>query len=294
MIIGRGVERDRWLSVQVVAPPEVWDAAASVLIEHGCTGVELRDAPPRVVGYLPAAQAEQVPALQQRLHALAQFGLPPIHEVRVETVPSEEWQHRWRRYFRSRRYGSRLRVQPSWSRRKPLPDEITIVLDPGMAFGTGNHPTTALCLELLERYLPQGGRVADIGTGTGILAIAAAKLGAGEVIAVENDPLAVQIAQRNIERNGVAHRVQLIEGDGWHALQGQFDLVVCNILSQFLTQTAPLVPRYLREGGVYVVSGFIGRNARAVRRALEQAGLRLEEVRKRRQWVAAVFRKDCG
>lgn len=284
-------EPSGWLSVQVVAPPDAWDAAATVLIEHGCTGVELREAPPRVVGYLPEARADQLQSLQERLRLFPQFGLPPILEIRVEPVQAQAWQRAWRRYFRSRRYGSRLRVQPSWSRRKPQPDELVIVLDPGMAFGTGNHPTTALCLELLDKYMQPNSRVADIGTGTGILAIAAAKMGAREVIAIENDPLAVLIARSNIERNGVAERVQVIEGDGWHALQGQFDLILCNILSGFLIQTAPLAPCYLREGGVYIVSGFIGRNARAVRCAIEQAGLRQEEVRKRRQWVAAVFRR---
>ncbi|MEN3002640.1 MAG: 50S ribosomal protein L11 methyltransferase [Armatimonadota bacterium] len=284
-------ESSGWLSVQVVTPPDAWDAAASVLMEHGCTGVELREAPPRVVGYLPESQQEQLPSIRAQLDRFPEFGLPPVLEVRVEPVAAQQWQRAWRRYFRSRHYGHRLRVQPSWSRRKPQPDEIVIVLDPGMAFGTGNHPTTALCLELLEKYLQPGSRVADIGTGTGILAIAAAKLGAKEVVAVDNDPLAVRVARSNIERNGVASCVQLIEGDGWQVLQGVFELIVCNILSGFLVQSAPLVPRYLRVGGIYIVSGFIGRNARAVRDAIENAGLRLEEVRKRRSWVAAVFRR---
>jgi ribosomal protein L11 methyltransferase len=285
------VQDNRWLSVQVVASPEAWDAVATALIEHGCTGVELRDAPPRVVGYLPEARAQQLQPLQQRLNAFPQFGLPAIVAFQVEPVQAQEWQRAWRRYFRSRRYGMHLRVQPSWSRRKSQPGEMTIILDPGMAFGTGNHPTTALCLELLDASLQPGWRVADIGTGTGILAIAAAKLGAGEVIAVENDPLAVLVAQGNIEHNGVAHQVRLVEGDGWHALQGQFDMIVCNVLSGFLIQTAPLVPCFLRVGGLYLVSGFIGRNAREVRRAIEGAGLKQEVVRRRRAWVAAMFRR---
>ena len=283
---------DRWISVQAVAPPDAWDAVATVLIEYGCTGVELREAPPRVVGYLPDEQAHQLEAIQERLALLPQFGLPAVLELRVEPVQAHEWQRAWRRYFRSRRYGNCLRVQPSWSRRKPQPDEIVMVLDPGLAFGTGNHPTTALCLSLLEKYVQHGSRVADIGTGTGILAIAAAKLGAGEVIAVDNDSLAVLVARGNVERNGVQDRVWVVEGDGWHALHGVFDVILCNILSGFLVQTAPLVPRFLREGGVYIVSGFIGRNAREVFHAMENAGLKREEVHKRRSWVAAVFRKN--
>jgi ribosomal protein L11 methyltransferase len=124
------------------------------------------------------------------------------------------------------------------------------------------------------------------------LAIAAAKLGAREVVAVDDDALAVKVAQGNLERNGVADRVQAIVGDGFHALAGTFDLIVCNIISSFLMTTAPLVPPRLHAGGVYIVSGTSGRNWRGgVRRAIERAGLSLEEVRKRRTWVAAVFRK---
>jgi ribosomal protein L11 methyltransferase len=128
-------------------------------------------------------------------------------------------------------------------------------------------------LELLERYLQPGMRVADVGTGTGILAIAAAKLGAREVVAVDDDALAVKVAQGNIERNGVAERVQAIVGDGFYALEGTYDLIVCNIISGFLISTAPQVPPLLNAGGVYIVSGTSGRNWRGgVRRAIEGAG----------------------
>jgi ribosomal protein L11 methyltransferase len=145
---------------------------------------------------------------------------------------------------------------------------------------------------LLEKYLQPGMRVADVGTGTGILAIAAAKLGAQEVIAVDNDELAVKVAQGNIERNGVAERVRAQVGDGFNALEGTFDLIVCNIISGFLIASAPQVPPLLKSGGVYLISGTSGRNWRGgVRRAIESAGLQLEEARKRRTWVAAVFRK---
>jgi ribosomal protein L11 methyltransferase len=281
-----------WLSIRVVAPPPAWDAVAAVLIDSGCAGVELRDQPYSVVAYLPAADRERLPAIEAQLQKLPDYDLPPIHKFEVQPVTEENWHTAWRRYFRSRRFGQRIRVQPSWSRHKPAPDEILIQLDPGLAFGTGGHATTALCLELLERYLQPGMRVADVGTGTGILAIAAAKLGAREVVAVDDDALAVKVAQGNIERNGVAERVQAIVGDGFYALEGTFDLIVCNIISGFLISTAPQVPPLLNAGGVYIVSGTSGRNWRSgVRRAIEGAGLTLEEARKRRTWVAAVFRK---
>lgn len=283
---------NEWLSIRVVAPPPAWDAVAAVLIDSGCAGVELREQPYSVVAYLPATDSERLPTIEAQLQKLPEYDLPPIQKVEVQPVNEENWHTAWRRYFRSRRFGQRIRVQPSWSRFRPAPNERLIQLDPGLAFGTGGHATTAMCLELLERYVQPGMRVADVGTGTGILAIAAAKLGAREVIAVDNDALAVKIAQGNLERNSVADRVHARVGDGFHALEGTFDLIVCNIISGFLISTAPLVPPLLRAGGIYIVSGTSGRNWRGgVRRAIENAGLTLEEVRKRRTWVAAAFRK---
>ncbi|MCX7925683.1 MAG: 50S ribosomal protein L11 methyltransferase [Fimbriimonadales bacterium] len=286
------MKSSEWLSIRVVAPPPAWDAVAAVLIDAGCAGVELRDQPYSVVAYLPQAEQERLPAIEARLQRLPEYDLPAIHKFEVQPVTEQNWHTAWRRYFRSRRFGERIRVQPSWSRYKPSPDEILIQLDPGLAFGTGGHATTALCLELLAQRLRPGMRVADVGTGTGILAIAAAKLGAREVMAVDNDELAVKIARSNAEHNGVAEIVQAQVGDGFHALQGTFDLIVCNIISEFLIASAPQVPPLLNPGGMYLISGTSGRNwRRGVRHAIESAGLCLEEVRKRRTWVAAVFRK---
>ncbi|MDW8051219.1 MAG: 50S ribosomal protein L11 methyltransferase [Armatimonadota bacterium] len=281
-----------WLSIRVVVPPAAQEAVAAVLIDSGCTGVEVRERPHSVIAYLPSEESARLPQIEARLQQLPTYDLPAVRKLEVQPVTEQNWHTVWRRYFRSRRFGTRLRVQPSWSRHKPNADEILVILDPGLAFGTGGHPTTALCLELLERYVQPDSRVADIGTGTGILAIAAAKLGAREVIAVDNDATAVSVAQANVERNGVASIVRVCEGDGFNALEGTFDLIVCNVISSFLEATAPQVPNYLNPNGVYIISGTSGRNWRkGVRPSIEAAGLKLEEKRKRRVWVAAVFRK---
>ncbi|MFQ3611286.1 MAG: 50S ribosomal protein L11 methyltransferase [Fimbriimonadales bacterium] len=289
-------EKPHWLCVQVVAPPPVWDAVAMVLLDAGCAGVELREAPPSIVAYLPEFATTQVEQIQQRLNAFADLGLPPVQKVVVETVADQEWHTLWRRHFRSRKYGNTLRVQPTWSKRRPKPGERVIHLDPGLAFGTGGHPTTALCLALCEAYVREGMRVADMGTGTGILSIACALLGAQQVVAVDNDELSVKIAQANVDRNRVADRVQVHLGDGWSVLEEayadhRFDVIVCNIISTFLIETAPRVPPLLKSGGYYIVSGTIGRNWQGVRKALEAVGFELRERRKRRTWVAGVFQK---
>ncbi len=265
-----------------------------VLLDAGCSGVELRDTPPSIVAYLPDFATEQVEHIQQRLSDFEALGLPPVQKVVVQQVADQEWHTLWRRHFRSRKYGKSLRVQPTWSQHRPKPEERVIHLDPGLAFGTGGHPTTALCLALCEAYVKPDMRAADMGTGTGILSIACALLGAREVVAVDNDELSVKIAQANVERNGVGERVRVLLGEGWTVLEEHeeaFALILCNIISTFLIETAPRVPPLLKSNGYYIVSGTIGRNWHGVRTALEAVGFELIERRKRRTWVAAVFQK---
>ncbi|MCX7688491.1 MAG: 50S ribosomal protein L11 methyltransferase [Fimbriimonadales bacterium] len=288
------MQDERWLSIEVIAPPQVWDTVAAVMIESGCTGVQLCDKPPRLVGYLPETESERVAAIQEKLNRLPQFDLPPVAAVQVQTITEKDWHTLWRRHFRSRKFGQRLRVQPSWSKRKPEPNEQTILLDPGLAFGTGGHPTTALCLEMIDRWLQPGMRVLDMGTGTGILAIACAKLGAARVLAIDNDPLSVQIAQENVMRNGVSERVTVQLRDNWNDLNETFDFIACNIISTFHIANAPTLPPLLAPGGYYLASGVIGRNWREVRQAIEKEGLTLVEFRKRRTWTASLFQKSAS
>lgn len=286
-------DKNEWLRICVDAPPPAWDAVAVAMERMGCQGVELLDAPTAVVGYLPPGDAQKVQELANHLKRFPEFGLPEAGPPRTEVVDGRTWQQAWKRFFRSRRIGERIRVQPTWSRKKPLPGEITLYLDPGLAFGTGSHPTTALCLELLQTYLQPGDRVADVGTGTGILSVAALKLGAAEVQAVDNDPVAICVAEENAERNGVQEGFQLREGDGWHALTGQFNLILCNIISSYLIRTALQVPGFLLPGGYYLVSGSIRANWREVDRAIQGAGLQPVEICTRRQWVAGIYRRPA-
>jgi ribosomal protein L11 methyltransferase len=194
------------------------------------------------------------------------------------------------------RIGRRLLVRPSWVRAPAPGGAATVTLDPGMAFGTGRHPTTRLCLEALVRHLGGGERVLDVGTGSGILAIAAAKLGAGHVLALDTDGLARRIARDNARRNGVAGRVQVPGGRlaAAVAAAGAFDVVVANLTAQDLGRLLPWLARRVRPGGLAVLSGILRGQGSHVRRAARAAGLGWPLARRRAEWVALEARRPAG
>ncbi|NUL82296.1 MAG: 50S ribosomal protein L11 methyltransferase [Armatimonadetes bacterium] len=279
-----------WLRLTVEAPDALFETIAGVLADTGAIGSEILSSAGQVVGYYPLIARESALAAVQRFKEFPELGLPLVGTAVIDQIGADGWERAWKRFFRSRRFG-RIRVQPPWSRLRPGAEEILIVIEPGMAFGTGGHPTTSLCLELLSAHVRPGMSVLDLGTGTGILALAAAKLGAGQVLGVDDDPIAVEIARQNCAQNGVSERVEVIEGDGWAAVSGQFDLIVCNIITLFHLRTAGRVAEHLAPGGLYIASGISGRNWRSVENALASNGLRLVERRKRRTWTAGVFSK---
>ena len=190
--------------------------------------------------------------------------------------------------------GARVVIKPSWRDYVPQPEEIVLEMDPGLAFGTGLHPTTQLCVAALEDFLHPGMRVLDLGTGTGILALVAARLGATEVLAVDNDSNAVAVARRNARDNDVAHVIRLLHGS-LPDVGGAYDLVVANILAHIIIDMAKsgLAAR-VRPGGMLVVSGILAEQAGDVSVVLGQQGLRVTERRQQDEWIAVVARKAYG
>jgi ribosomal protein L11 methyltransferase len=189
----------------------------------------------------------------------------------VAEVPDEDWSEGWKRDFRALDVG-RVRVRPSWIDAPPPPGAVEVVLDPGMAFGTGSHPTTSLCLAALSALLTArpGASVLDVGTGSGLLAIAARKLGAGRVAANDVDPVAVEVARENALRNGAALEVT---GTPVDRLAGTFDVVVANILANVLVELAPAIAARLAPGGTVLLAGILRPQEAEVRRAYLALGL---------------------
>ena len=280
----------RWAEIQIDADAAAVDAVGAALYAAGCGGFEVREttAPPAVAGYLPVDDRleERLEQLQDALAKLPEFGVTGAGtELTLRYVEEADWATAWKAYYKPMRIGKRLVVTPPWEAPELGPDDLPIVVDPGMAFGTGSHPTTQLCLTALEDYVFPHGRVADIGTGSGILAIAATKLGADVVAASDNDPLAVKIARENAAANGV--KVEVTEA----LPTNQYDVVVANILADVIIGMSAELNALIEPGGILIASGIINTREADVRQALEGMGLASVETRRQTEWVALVFRR---
>ena len=235
-----------------------------------------------VTGYLleDADAYAKVSDVRDALGHLQAFGLGPIGEVAVVRIEEDDWLEAWKAQFVPLRVGAFI-VRPSWS--EPFDEGIEVVLDPGMAFGTGLHPTTQQCLEALSSLPLEGKSVLDVGTGSGILAIAAAKRGASPVVGVDTDRIAVDAARENATRNGVAIPI----GEGGAAdVPGRFDVVVANIVSPVLQRIAPDLVARLAPRGTLVVAGISLPNEPGTREAFASAGLQALDRNVRDDWVA--------
>jgi len=261
-------------SLTCEVPAALAEERAAALWEAGASGVEVRE---EGVAPMPGERA----ALPGRALLVAWFGERQEAERVLEEaggelaeVPDQDWGETWKRDLRPFLVG-RVFVRPTWIAEAAPPGCAEVVLDPGMAFGTGSHPTTALCLSAISRLLsarPGGQRLLDVGTGSGLLAIAAARLGAAEVVGTDNDPVALAVARENAERNGVRLRLHLAPV-GAAALRGPFDLVVANILANTLVELAPELVRQVAPGGRLLLSGLLAGQEEAVRQAYLALGL---------------------
>ncbi|NLC57185.1 MAG: 50S ribosomal protein L11 methyltransferase [Armatimonadetes bacterium] len=281
-----------WLQVIVRVTPEAVEAAGELLRQAGASGWESRGAE-TLVGYIPAGSGAdaRVAALQARVRALKEAGLDPgPAEVRTVVVTEQPWAEVWKAYFRPTRVG-RVLLSPTWEQARPTPGEVLVRLDPGMAFGSGAHATTRLCLLALQEELRPGGRVLDVGTGSGILAIAAACLGASRALAVDNDPEVLPIARANAAQNGVADAITFIEGEIAAVTEGGWDVIVANIAPGPVMQAAAPARRLLASSGAFIGAGIPAARADEVRASLTESGLGVERTLQEAEWVAIVARK---
>ncbi|MDA8441195.1 MAG: 50S ribosomal protein L11 methyltransferase [Peptococcaceae bacterium] len=299
-----------WQELAVTVSTQAVEAVAELFYALGCTGVtiddpnllreyiqtadwdyhifSLPDVSDTVVvkGYFAADEflSARQGRLDAGLHALLDVFPGIVLRLKQGTVREDDWATAWKAYFKPVKVGQRIVIKPSWESYLPGPDELVLELDPGMAFGTGTHPTTALCIKALERTVQPGSLVYDIGTGSGVLAIACAMLGA-QVKAVDLDPVAVKIARENVALNALEQQVEVYHGNLADVLADSADLVVANIIADVVIVLAQDLKRILRPGGVCLASGIIGERGQEVVEAFEAQGLRVQQVDEEKGWV---------
>jgi len=296
-----------WLEIAVLAEDEAVDAVAEVLRAHG-HGVAIdqpfvqprldedpRSDPTRrpvVKTYIPedAAAPHIQEEIEQALWHLSQ--LRSIEPIAPRRIKEEDWANAWKPFFPVVHVGTRTVIVPAWRRyRRQRDDELIVRLDPGLAFGTGTHPTTQLCLRWVERLVQPGHRVLDVGTGSGILSIAAVRAGAAEVVAVDIDPLAVDAARANVRLNRLAQQIQVRQGsaqDVQPEAATRFDLVLANVTAKVNAELAPWLAGAARIRGQVIASGILADAAETVVDAFHGSGLIVREREQEGDWVALV------
>ncbi|MGE7998774.1 50S ribosomal protein L11 methyltransferase [Lysinibacillus sp. NPDC093190] len=310
----------KWSELSIHTKNEAVEAISNILHEAGASGVVIEDsaefAKPRedqygeiyalneadfpkdgviVKAYLSESSFlnETVEEIKAAITNLTNFNID-IGEnvVSIVEVNEEDWATAWKQYYHPVKISERFTIVPTWEEYVPVStDELIIELDPGMAFGTGTHPTTVMCLQGLEKVVKEGDTVIDIGTGSGVLSIGAALLGAKSVHALDLDEVAVRSAQENVTLNKVAAKVSVFHGNLLDTVKEPADVVVANILAEIIMSFTDDAFSVVKPGGLYVTSGIIGAKRDDVKVALEASGFVIEEVLLMEDWVAIIARR---
>lgn len=281
----------RYPCVHVAVPVTESDVVSSVLWDAGATGLEERDATT-----MDAAAGDGVTLVahfDEEADALDAVGLVTARfdgrfVPTVEHIVGDDWRERWKAFFHTTRVGERLVVRPSWETHDAQEGDLVIVLDPGQAFGTGTHETTRLVMRELEARVSGGEHVLDVGCGSGILGIAALKLGAARVVAVDVDPIAVRVTDENAEINGVAIEASTTPIED---VPGRYPIVLANIRSPILIPMTESLVAHLTPGGVLVLSGLLAEEESEIR-SVYDAHLRFDGVRRDGDWIALAYRSE--
>lgn len=307
----------KWAEISIQTSHEATEAVAEIFHELGASGVLIED--PELVNdyihsgawdytdipleeetdtvtvkaWLPTDEDLPNKLEQLRLHMdeLSQFLDKGSGTINCCEIQDEDWANNWKQYFHPEKIGERIVVKPSWEDYTPINDEIVIELDPGMAFGTGTHATTSMCIQLLEEYIKPDMKVFDVGTGSGILAIAAAKLGAGEIQAADYDPVAVEVAKENIAENKENGHIAIFQSDLLKNMTGSADVIIANIIADIIIRMFDDVDTKLNPHGVILTSGIIADRIPEVIEKAERQGFVVDKMNEKAGWAAIIFRR---
>lgn len=308
----------QWIEVNVAVTHEAVEAVADIMNSVGAKGVAIED--PQLINELrnsgtwelcdiPEQENTEVVTvsayyaddekLQDRLAAIEselalveeRIGNYRFGNTRFRTVSEQDWANEWKQYFHVTHVGKSMVIKPSWEDYTPAEGEHVIEIDPGMAFGTGTHHTTNMCMERLEKVLPADATVFDVGTGSGILAIAAALLGAKEVKAVDIDGVAVRVARENVAENNLSDKIDVKEGDLLHGTEGKADLIIANIIADIIIMLLKDIPVKLKDDGIFLASGIIEERVADIEAEAKVNGLEVVNIDHRGGWVVMQMRK---
>ena len=293
----------KWVQLTVTISPEASEAVANQLFDLDALGVEIRDAQPPssqsaiLISYYPMDDlvGDRIQKVQRFIDLLPEWDLPVGQaSITLKAIQDTDWTEEWRSAFPPRRIGNRIIVAPTWVEILPKPSEVLIRLDPGMAFGTGHHPTTCLSIRLLEETIKGNEVLADIGTGSGILSIAAAKLGVRRVDAVDLDETTLPVASKNFQLNDVESVVRLQAGNGPDACAGEYDVIIANILTKVLLPMIPEFPQFLNAESVVILSGIMTQEAAQVVKVLKLHQLFPIKIEQDEEWVGISAKLSDG
>ena len=308
-----------WMEVAVPALYAATDAVADIFVELGAGGTVIED--PREINfhikcgfwdgtdlqetpdtgaavikaYLPAdgRLKGRLSDLEKRLSLVGERVPGAVTgQILFRLVKEEDWENSWKQYFHCVRLGKRIVIKPAWETYDASRGEIVLQIDPGMAFGTGTHHTTCLCAEKLEEIIRPGQAVFDVGTGSGILSLLCARLGAGKVTAIDFDPIAAAVAKENVLLNGLAGKIEVMEGDLLAPAAGRADVIVANIVADVIKKLLPDIPRKLTPGGTFLAGGVVAERKDEITGAAGALGLVVDETRERDGWALLVMSKE--
>ena len=310
----------KWVEIAIKTTTEAVEAVSNILYDAGVAGVSIED--PKdilaleksetfwdyvdeslltavfegaiVKAYLPqsADLIDKIELIKQSVAILPQHGLDiGLGEITTIEVNEDDWSSAWKQYYKPTKIGEKVVVKPTWEEYDASPNDIIIELDPGMAFGTGTHETTIMCAQELESFVHNDTTVFDIGCGSGILSIIAAKLGAKKVIGVDLDAVAVDVSLQNIKHNNVENIVDVKLGNLMDTIHEKADVVVANIIADIIILLSRDIKQFLVDGGIFITSGIILDKIEAVKEALETNGLEVIKVNRMGEWAAVVAKK---
>jgi ribosomal protein L11 methyltransferase len=309
-----GKEPEKWLKIEIAASAELMDALGNFLTETGAQGVFQETLGPQsqedfpesptaetIKAYFPqdARSEKRIAAIQKYLKSLSEiFSDLPAPALKTEIISDPDWGEQWKKYFKPIRVCNNIIVKPTWERYAPSSRDIVIEIDPGMAFGTGQHESTRMCLEALEDIIMkdrsvQNWKVLDVGCGTGILGITAAKLGAQDVICLDIDKKATEIAGENASINLVSDRLHVVSKDAI-AMNQPRNLIIANLTSKLLLKLRQHLTKLLLPEGYMIISGIVEQDAKEIENNFSVAPLMLNRVIKEKEWVCYILKKKAS